>query len=190
MRRTLTSLGLLAALAVHAFADDSKLVKAVSLQDLQTIIIEEGYTINSTGDDGEISVRATDTAGTGLIFNVLGTACDTEYSDDCLGINMQVRYDADGYETLERINGANLMWAATSAWYSAGGTDGNSPTVGITRYVILDGGMTVRNIKDNLLNLLAIAPQVADFVWQTGDYAPGGAEEVVYDDEEYYDDEW
>ncbi len=186
MRRTLTSLGILAALAGSAFADDAKIVKAVSLQDLQTILVEEGYTINSTGDDGAVSVRATDTAGTGLIFNVLGTACDTEYSDDCLGINMQVRYDADGQETLERINDANLMWAATSAWYSAGGTDGNSPTVGVTRYVILDGGMTIRNIKDNLINLLAIAPQAADYIWQAGDYAPG----AVVDDEEYYDDEW
>lgn len=189
MRRTLTSLGLLAALAGHALADDSKLVKAVSLQDLQTIIIEEGYTINSTGDDGEISVRATDTAGTGLIFNVLGTACDLEgYESGCLGINMQVRYDADGQESLERINGANLMWAATSAWYSAEGFDSGVPTVGITPYVILDGGMTVRNIKDNLLNLLAIAPQVADYVWQTGDYAPLGVDDALYDD--FNADEW
>ncbi len=182
MRRTLTSLGILAALAGSAFADDNRLVKTVSLQDLQTILIEEGHTITSTGDDGAISVRATDTAGSGLIFNVLGTACDLEgYDPGCLGINMQVRYDADGQETLERINEANLMWAATSTWYSATGTDGNSPTVGITRYVILDGGMTIRNIKDNLVNLLAIAPQVADYVWQAGDYDPDG---------DYYDDEW
>jgi len=166
MRRTLTSLGLLAAFAGHAFADDTKVVKAVSLQDLQTILTEEGYTVTSTGDDGAVSARATDTEG---------------YGPGCLGINMQVRYDADGQETLERINDANLMWAATSTWYSAGGTDGNTPTVGITRYVILDGGMTIRNIKDNLVNLLAIAPQVADYVWQVGDYDPEG---------DYYDDEW
>ncbi len=185
MRRTLTSLGILAALAGSAFADDAKVVKSVSLQDLQTILVEEGYTINSTGDDGEVSVRATDTADTGLIFNLLGTACDTEFSDDCLGINMQVRYDADGQETLERINDANLMWAATSAWYSAGGVDGETPTVGITRYVILDGGMTIRNIKDNLLNLLAIAPQAADYIWQAGNYDPDGAVE-----DDYYDEEW
>jgi len=174
-------------LAGPALADDTRVVKAVSLQDLQTILAEEGYTINSTGDDGEVSVRATDTADTGLIFNILGMACDTEYSDNCLGINMQVRYDADGQETLDRINDVNLTWAAISAWYSAGGTDGSTPTVGITRYVILDGGMTIQNIKDNLLNLLAIAPQAADYIWQAGEYAPGGAaaEEVYYDDEEW-----
>ena len=187
MRRTLTSLGLLVALAGHAFADDSKVVKSVSLQDLETILVEEGHTVMSTGDDGPVSVRATDPT-TGLIFNLLGVACETEYSDDCLGINMQVRYDADGQETLERINEANLMWAATSAWYSPDGTDGKSPTVGITRYVILDSGMTVRNIKDNLLNLLAIAPQVADYVWQAGDYAPLDVDDALYDD--FNADEW
>jgi hypothetical protein len=183
MRRLIASMAVLAALAMPALADDNQIVKTVNLQQLQTILIEEGYTINSSGDDGAVSVRATDTNGTGLIFNVLGTACDVEgYDPGCLGINMQVRYDADGQETLELINGANLMWAATSAWYSAGGVDGETPTVGITRYVILDGGMTIRNIKDNLLNLLAIAPQAAEYIWQVGEYDPDAAE--------YDDDEW
>jgi hypothetical protein len=188
MRRLIASMAVLAAFALPALADDNQIVKTVNLQQLQTILVEEGYTINSTGDDGAVSVRATDTNGTGLIFNLLGTACDVEgYDPGCLGINMQVRYDADGQETLELINGANLMWAATSAWYSAGGVDGETPTVGITRYVILDGGMTIRNIKDNLLNLLAIAPQAADYIWQVGEYDPDGASA---DDASYDDDEW
>lgn len=187
MRRLIASMAVLAAFALPALADDNQIVKTVNLQQLQTILVEEGYTINSTGDDGAVSVRATDTNGTGLIFNLLGTACDVEgYDPGCLGINMQVRYDADGQETLELINGANLMWAATSAWYSAGGVDGETPTVGITRYVILDGGMTIRNIKDNLLNLLAIAPQAADYIWQVGEYDPDGASA----DDASYDDEW
>jgi hypothetical protein len=169
MRHLLTSLAFVATLATPAFADDSKLVNSVTLADLQTILTEDGYTINSTGDDGDVSIRATDTNGSGLIFNLLGTACEVEGYDGCVGINMQVRYDADGEETLERINNANLMWAATSAWYSEGGVDGATPTVGITRYVILDGGMTIRNIKDNLINLLAIAPQAADYLWEVGD---------------------
>jgi len=189
MRRTLVMLTLASALAAPAFADDNRIVKSVSLQDLETILVEEGHTVMSKGDDGAVSVRATDTNGTGLIFNLLGTACGTEYSVDCLGINMQVRYDADGTESLERINAANLMWGATSAWYSADGFDPEAvvPTVGISRYVILDGGMTIRNVKDNLANLLAIAPQVADYVWETGKYAPGGD---VASDEDWSDDEW
>ncbi len=188
MRQILTTLAVMAAFALPALADDATIVKSVTLQDLQRILVEEGFTINSTGNDGAVSVNATDTVGGGLIFNVLGTACDLDgYDPGCLGINMQVRYDADGEETLERINDANLMWAATTAWYSAGGVDGQTPTVGITRYVILDGGMTNKNIKDNLLNLLAIAPQAANYIWQVGEYAPGAAaeEEVYYDDEEW-----
>ncbi|MEX1250470.1 MAG: YbjN domain-containing protein [Hyphomonas sp.] len=186
MRRIIASMAILAAAAMPALADENAVVKTVNLQQLQTILTEEGYTINSSGDDGAVSVRATDTNGTGLIFNVFGAACDLEgYDTGCLGINMQVRYDADGQETLELINEANLMWAATSAWYSAGGTDGISPTVGIARYVILDGGMTIRNIKDNLLNLLAIAPQAADYIWQVGEYGPGGADDAAYDDDEW-----
>lgn len=181
MRPTLTSLALIAALALPAWADDDQLVRSVSLQQLESLVVEEGYTINSTGEEGEVSLRATD-PDTGLIFNILGTACETDFSDGCLGINMQVRYDADGAETLERINEANLTWAATSTWYSAYGIDGQSPTVGISRYVILDGGMTIGNIKDNLVNLLAIAPQVADYVWQAGEYAPLDVDDELYDD--------
>jgi hypothetical protein len=137
----------------------------------------------STGDDGAFSVRATDTAGTQLIFNVIGTACEVEGVSGCLGLNMQVRYDADGTESLERINNANLMWAPTSTWYSAEGFDPEAvvPTIGISRYVILDNGVTVANIKDNLRNLLAIAPQSADYVWELGEYAPDA--DVASDDE-------
>ena len=181
MRRILTTLAVMAAIAVPAFADDNRLVKSVLLNDLQTILVEDGYTINSSGDEGAVSVRATDTNGTGLIFNLVGTACEVEGITGCLGIHMQVRYDADGQETLHRINDANVMWSPTSTWYSEGGIDGYTPTVGVSRYVILDGGMTIRNIKDNLLNLLAIAPQVADYVWETGEYGPDG---------EYYGDDW
>lgn len=183
MRKTLTSLAILSAAALGAQADDTRILTSATLADLQSIVVEEGYTIISTGNEGDVSVRAK--TAEGLVFNVNGAVCDSEYADGCLGINMQVRYNADGKETLARINDANLMWGATAAWYSAGGIDGNTPTVGISRYVILDRGATVGNIKDNLLNLLAIAPQAANYIWQAGEYAPGYVE-----DEEYWDEEW
>lgn len=172
MRRTLTTLALIAALAFPALADDSTVLYSVSLQDLQTLLTEEGYDVTSTGDEGEVSIRAVDTDGTGLVFNLIGTACEVEGNDGCLGIHMQVRYDAYGDESLQRINDANLMWPATSAWFSELGVDDTGPTVGISRYVILDRGITVGNIKENLLNLLAISVQAADYIWQAGIYAP------------------
>lgn len=171
MRRTLTTLALIAALVFPAHADDSTVVYSVTLQDLRALLTEEGYDITSTGDDGAVSVRAADTDGTGLVFNLVGTACEVEGYDGCLGIHMQVRYDAYGDESLQRINDANLMWPATSAWFSKGGNDNMTPTVGITRYVILDRGITNGNIKENLRNLLAISVQAADYIWQAGVYA-------------------
>ncbi|ABI77007.1 hypothetical protein HNE_0845 [Hyphomonas neptunium ATCC 15444] len=183
----MTVLTLLGAAVLPAHADDSRLLTSATLADLQSIVVEEGYTILSTGNDGEVSVRAK--TAEGLVFNVIGTVCDSENADGCLGINMQVRYDADGKETLERINDVNLMWAATSAWYSVGGTDGKTPTVGITRYVILDRGATIGNIKDNLLNVLAIAPNAANYIWQAGEYAPGYEAEYE-DDEDYFYEDW
>lgn len=179
MRRILTTLAILSVAALCAHADDNRLLTSVKLADLRSLVTEEGHTIISTGDDGAVSVRAR--TAEGLIFNVIGTACETEYADGCLGINMQVRYDADGEETLERINDVNLMWPATTAWYSAAGFDGKTPTVGITRYVILDRGATAGNIKENLLNLLSIAPQAADYIWQAGTYL---------DDDDYWYDDW
>ena len=181
MRRTLTTLAIMSAGALCAHADDD-LVMSVKLPDLQALVTEAGHTILGTGDEGAVSVRAQ--TAEGLIFNLIGTACDTEFADGCLGINMQVRYDANGYETLERINDVNLMWAATSAWYSATGVDGSTPTVGITRYVILDQGVTADNIHENLVNLLSIAPQAADYIWEAGVYAP----DYMGDDEDWYDD--
>lgn len=172
MRRTLTTLAILASFAAPALADDNRLVKAVYLADLQSILTEEGYVIEESTSEGEISVQALDSEGTGLIFHLTGTACETDITDGCLGINMEVRYDADGTESLARVNEANIMWSATSTWYAAPEADGEVGTLAITRYVILDGGQTIGNIKVNLENLLAIAPQVADYVWETGEYAP------------------
>lgn len=170
MRKILTTLAFLSIAGHPALADDSRLLTSAKLADIEALVNEDGYTIISTGDDGAVSLRAED--DNGLIFNIIGTACETALADGCLGLHMQVRYTADGKETLERINGANLMWAATAIWYSPTGYDGETPTVGISRYVILDNGVTAGNIKDNLVNLLAIAPQAADFIWQAGAYAP------------------
>lgn len=180
MRKILTTLAIFSAAAFTAQADDSRLFTSIDLPELEALVTAAGHTITSTGDDGPVSLRAV-TEG-GLIFNILGTACGTVYAEGCLGLHMQVRYTADGHETLERINGANLMWAATAIWYSATGYDGDSPTVGISRYVILDNGVTAGNISENLVNLLAIAPQAANYIWQAGPYEPG------YDDED--DDDW
>jgi hypothetical protein len=151
-----------------SLADDDRVVRSVSLEDLKALAVSEGHTITETGGEGDVSVRATNSDG--LIFHLIGTACQTEYSEDCLGMMIQVRYDDDEDVTAELINDANLAYAAVSTWW-----DKDSETVGVTRYVILDGGQRMENLKINLQNALALGPLVADLIWP-------------YDeDDEYYD---
>ncbi|MEZ5954385.1 MAG: YbjN domain-containing protein [Hyphomonas sp.] len=141
-----------------SLADNDRVVKSVNLEDLKAIVVAEGHTIDSTGAFGDVSVRAT--TEDGLIFHLIGTACETEYSDDCLGLMVQVRYDADSDVTLESVNSANVTYAAVSTWW-----DKENETVGVTRYVILDGGQRMENVKINLENALALGPLVADVIW-------------------------
>ena len=63
-----------------SLANDDRVVRSVSLEDLKALAVAEGHTIDSIGNDGDVSVRAL--TPDGLIFNLIGTACGTEYSDD------------------------------------------------------------------------------------------------------------
>lgn len=144
-------------------AEKGRMVRSVVLADLEALVTSLGHEVTSVGTNGEHSVRAVNESG--LIFNVDGTVCENEIRPGCLGINMNVRYDGDDYITYQKINDANLMWAAATTTVS--GTVGTTDsTLIISRYVILDGGMTMENVADNLTNLLAIAESVADFVWE------------------------
>ena len=180
MRTLLTTAALAAAVTFSAsaqeftadtsLADDDRVVRSVSLEDLKAIAISEGHEITETGGEGDVSLRAVNSDG--LIFHLIGTACDTQYSEDCLGMMVQVRYDSDADVTDAMINEANLAYAAVSTWW-----DKEGETVGVTRYIILDGGQRMENVKINLQNALALGPLVADTVWP-------------YDDEDMYDWMW
>tara|TARA_R110002051_G_scaffold2408_4_gene12600 strand:+ start:2487 stop:3044 length:558 start_codon:yes stop_codon:yes gene_type:complete len=155
-----------------SLADDARVVRSVNLEDLKALAVAEGHTITEVGGDGDVSLRAT--TPDGLIFHLIGTACASEYSEDCLGMMIQVRYDDDEQVTAEKINQANLTFAAVSTWW-----DKEGETVGTTRYLILDGGQSMENLKVNLQNALALGPLVADVVWPTDDDY-----DWLYDDEE------
>ena len=141
-----------------ALADDDRVVRSVNLEDLKALAVAEGHTISAVSEYGDVSLRAE--TPDGLIFHLIGTACDTEYADGCLGFMVQVRYDDDESVTAEKINDANISYAAVSTWW-----DKDGDTVGVTRYVILDGGQRMENLKINLENALALGPLVADVVW-------------------------
>ncbi len=147
-------------------ADDNRLVRSVSLDDLEAIIVSKGHTVEATKTISDYSARGRDDDGTKYLM--IGTACN-DATQRCLGVNMQVRYTYDETQDWEALARANMKRAAASTWRSG-------DTIGITRYVILDGGMNMENIKVNLDNLLAIAPDA--FAFATGEN-PDAPEDVA-----------
>lgn len=141
-----------------ALARDERSVEFVTVEDLKAIIVATGHTVLSVGEFGPTSVKAK--TAEGLIFHLIGTACSEPGVPGCLGISIQVRYDIDSRLTYEKINRVNTRYWAATVWI-----DHDKKVLAITRYVILDYGVTMRNVKTNLTNLLAINKEVQKEVW-------------------------
>lgn len=137
------------AMAANASPANSRIVKSVVEKDLEALVLAEGDTIDAKHPFDSPSVRGK--TEDGLLYVLIGTACDANGVPGCQGIMMQVRYDEDDKVTWERLGKANLNEAALSAWW-----DQEDDTVGFTRYVVLDDGVTWMNIRQNLRVLLSI----------------------------------
>jgi len=158
-----TGLAAVFALLVTVFAAgeasaQDRIVRAVFQQELNELATSQGHTIVETATSGDPSVTAR--TADGLVFLLFGTACNTEGVAGCQGVMMQVRYDIDERVTFERVNDANFRYAAVATFW-----DVNERIVGFTRYVVLDDGVTVRNLQQNLGVLLSVAPLAAEVVF-------------------------
>lgn len=144
------------AIAAPAY-DPQALRTSVSLDDLRAIVgLMGGHKVEEEhvwGDGGaeDISLRGVDADG--LKYLLVGTACSTV---SCKGVMMQVRYEADAVE-YEQLAKAGLERASISLWFDKG-----DKTLGVTRYVILDYGITMRNLRENLVVLLDLAGDAAN----------------------------
>ena len=138
-------------------ADDGRLVRSVNLADLKALVESEGHTVtNATMNEGAPVIIATD-VDSGLTFGLLGTACDGTQTEDakCNGINMLATWAATPENSDPAfINELNYSKAAVSVW-----TGGDS--VGVSRYLILDGGQTMENLKMNLGVFLALIGELS-----------------------------
>lgn len=155
---------------------DQTVINRVAQADLEMIVTSIKHTIEARQTLGEVSLIAR--TQDGLLYLLIGTACEPEPDAQadaepvCYGLNMQVRYGADEYVTLKKINAANLAHVAVTVWRV-------DDTLGISRFVILDGGQTIANIKENLFNLLGIAPYVVDVMWPSEAVSSELAEDEV-----------
>tara|TARA_R110000744_G_scaffold154245_1_gene268938 strand:+ start:1640 stop:2341 length:702 start_codon:yes stop_codon:yes gene_type:complete len=169
---SLVAIGLATAVSAQGASgiDDSKLVSSVTLGDMQAIVASLDHTVRTSDADGVVLIAQDED---GQTYVMAGTACSE--AGACQGINMFMSYDMTDTINLESLNTASLSYAAVSVWQSG-------QSVGVSRYVILDGGMTIANIKVNIETLTALGGKVMmmadrshdDFGDDSGEYANDG----------------
>ena len=152
----LFSVGVLGlALSGTAMAEDTsrndELVTSVNLETIRFVAESLDHSVRRDLDDviGILSDYTTADGGTTLAYALQGKAC--EESADCLGLEAMVIFD--GNFDASKANSINQRWSAIKATEMEG-------KLYLSRYLILDNGQTIGNLRTNLLNTLAIAEQV------------------------------
>lgn len=126
---------------------DGWLMTSVSFSDLEYIVETESYGAGQTFAD-DVAIMAVSPGGTP--FFMQGTACSEDGA--CQGLHIWMSFAGDLSET--KANQLNYDYAAVSVIAL------NNGSYQISRYLILDHGTTMANIKANLLNVLAIGEQI------------------------------
>ena len=126
---------------------DGWLMTSVSFSDLEYIVETEDYGVGQSFAD-DVAIMAVSPSGTP--FFMQGTACST--NGTCQGLHIWMSFAGDLSEA--QANKLNYDYAAVSVIAL------NNGSYQISRYLILDHGTTMANIKANLLNVLAIGEQV------------------------------
>lgn len=169
MRRILITLALLMVAALGAQADESRFVTYPSDAALKTILTEEGYTI--LNKEGTLSPTYMVSTADNMIFYVTYRYDSGNYTGSH-GIDMWMKFEANGKVTLEAINQANLIWETTTAKYYPNFSGVGDEIVYIGRFVILGEGVSFAYVKENIEKMLNIAPLAADLIFKQGEYAP------------------
>lgn len=150
----------LAGLAAPAHAQDfvaDKVVKSVGTAELSAVVGALGHQVLEQGESKEIVVLAENPEQ--LKYVLLGTACNVNEVAGCQGVLMQAQFDLPPATTYETVAKANLDFAALNVW-----VDFEQKSLGFTRYVVLDEGVTMANLRANvevLLSLISEAYPVA-----------------------------
>jgi hypothetical protein len=142
--------------------DGDRVLTRVHQEDLVALVRNNGDTLLGERGQGAVSVWAK--TADGLNYVVIGTVCDQpDYGPGCLGVDFQVRYDADSRATTDNINRANITY--NFAKVSRGFNEEDADTVFVTHYTILDGGQKMENLATILLNLIDVAPKASEIVF-------------------------
>lgn len=126
-----------------------RIVMAVDQTELAAIATALGHTVKEVGKPGETYVAAE--TEDGIVYLMFGTACDVGAVRGCQGVMMQVRYDLPAGTTLETLAKTNDAQAAISVT-----ADFAAKSLVFTRYHVLDYGVTMGNIRENVNVLLGV----------------------------------
>ena len=132
----------------------NQVIGAVGIADLQQLVLQHGDTVVDTGQAGNVSVLAKTKAG--LNYSLVGAACNQQGVTGCEGIFMQVKYTITPAVTDTTLSASNTRYAALKIW-----KDEKNTIVGISRYMILRGGVTRANVINNIDVLLGVSPAAA-----------------------------
>lgn len=148
---TLMLIGAAAPLAAQDYVA-KQVMKAVDQDDLVAVVGSLGHQVKEQGTPDDIFVAAETEDGT--TYLLFGTACNVNEVAGCQGVMMQIRYDLPETTTVQTLAAANLEQAALNTW-----ADFEDKTLGFTRYVVLDHGVSMANIRENVNVLLVIAEE-------------------------------
>lgn len=127
---------------------DDELVTAVTGEDMQYLIESGGYTVKEPLTTGLGFIGETEEE---LLFGVRGKACDDE-EESCVGVESFVILS--GYYTAEDANSINQRWSAIKA------TALDDADLMLSRYMILDHGQTLQNVRLSLHTTVLIAEKI------------------------------
>jgi hypothetical protein len=132
---------------------DAEQITSISKPDMRYVIESASFTVTEDLNAGIGFVANTDSD---LIFGVQGKACsgDDQDQEPCLGVEFFVVLDGD-FDN-EYANSVNQRWSAIKA------TLLDSGTLMLSRYIILDHGQTLQNLRLNMTTTTAIAEQVKE----------------------------
>lgn len=149
------ALALALAAAAPASAQDyvpERVKPSIVTADLAAVVGSLGHQVIEEGEGDEVLVLAEDADQ--LRYILLGTACDMDGVAGCQGVLMQVQFDMPPATTYESVAAANLNFAALNVW-----VDMEQKSLGFTRYVVLDKGVTMANLRANVEVLLALVAE-------------------------------
>lgn len=132
---------------------DAEQITSITKQDMRYVIESASFTVTEDLSSGIGFVGNTDED---LIFGTQGKACsgDDQDLEPCLGVEFFVVLDGD-YD-YEYVNSVNERWSAIKALRLESGA------IMLSRYIILDHGQTLQNLRLNMVTTTAIAGQVQD----------------------------